>query len=103
MTTTGWVAFGCVLEWSLIHLMSGVAVGLPALRGDVTGVYNVLFGFTNDDEHWKRLQQEGSSNQPNNQGWPFMCSRIHLQHGINLWNVGMQTMIATWMIYTGHR
>ena len=36
-------------------------------------------------------------------GWPYMSHRIFIQHGLNLWNVGMMACIGAWAIAAGER
>ena len=36
-------------------------------------------------------------------GWPYMSHRIFIQHGLNLWNVGMMASIGAWAIANGER
>uniref|UniRef100_A0A0G4F710 Uncharacterized protein n=1 Tax=Chromera velia CCMP2878 TaxID=1169474 RepID=A0A0G4F710_9ALVE len=84
-----WVAFGCFLEWGLIHLMAGGIVLSGAFKGDLA---KPLVGICEAAPQSLKREVE------NTRKWSDLNVRILIQHGFNLFFVGIWSLLDCYFV-----
>jgi len=87
-----WIAFICYIEWALIHIFAGLSVAIDSGDDDVLSTLQSICS-----EAPKDVQNQAE----NVTLWSPMVARIFLQHGLNLFFVGVWALIIPfWYTYS---
>jgi hypothetical protein len=84
-------------EWALIHYVSGIMSMGPAVSGDIATFSKAFatLGKSKQIEPFFALQEQGSAAVDDGKGYPYLLTRVHIQHSVNLLFVGVQATVAT--------
>ena len=95
----------CFIEWGLIHIAAGV-VSMPfARKGDLSGYCAAIMNNLPKSTKMKRfdaMREAGSAIEDNDSGWPFLTNRVFIQHSVNLFFVGVSSLIAALAVLDTH-
>lgn len=92
-----YIAFGCFVEWGLIHVLGFLVMMPPAIKGQFKEVVAVSLSKLPASVQWKQyeaLQEEGTGIQDNEKGVPVFGTRQHMQLAICIGGAGVSSIVA---------
>jgi hypothetical protein len=97
LDTFAYAAFGCFLEWGLIHILGFFTMLPPAIKGQFKEINAISMSKLPEATQWKQyeaLQADGTAIEDNQKGVPVFSTRQHMQLAICIGGAGVSSIVA---------